>query len=149
MIYVIYKLTCCIRKNIFACLFSIYNTISLSRHEQVCLSGLMLVHDVIILLYYKRFYFIVKPGWISAISCNHLMRNIVWEHVFNSFIKKRDFFINRKVFKCPFPRKICDCFFYNIRVCIFLMPDFPFIWWRIVNLEFKFCMNYLMMTIWM
>ena len=27
-------------KNIFACLFSIHNTISLSRHEQVCLSGL-------------------------------------------------------------------------------------------------------------
>ena len=29
-----------IRKNIFACLFTIHNTISLSRHEQVCLSGL-------------------------------------------------------------------------------------------------------------
>ena len=29
-----------IRKNIFACLFSIHNTISLSRHEQVYLSGL-------------------------------------------------------------------------------------------------------------
>ena len=28
------------RKNIFACLFSIHNTISLSRHEQVCLRGL-------------------------------------------------------------------------------------------------------------
>ena len=26
------------RKNIFACLFSIHNTISLSRHEQVCFS---------------------------------------------------------------------------------------------------------------
>ena len=61
-----------IRKNVFACLFSIHNTISLSRHEQVCLSGLrferyfshhrrsisrkvahlnILVHDVINLLY--------------------------------------------------------------------------------------------------
>ena len=29
-----------IHKDIFACLFSIHNTISLSRHEQVCLSGL-------------------------------------------------------------------------------------------------------------
>ena len=29
-----------IRKNIFARLFSIHNTISLSRHEQVCLSRL-------------------------------------------------------------------------------------------------------------
>ena len=29
-----------IRKDIFACLFSIHNTISLSCHEQVCLSGL-------------------------------------------------------------------------------------------------------------
>ena len=26
-----------IRKNVFACLFSVHNTISLSRHEQVCL----------------------------------------------------------------------------------------------------------------
>ena len=26
-----------IRKNIFACLFSVHNTISLSRHEQVCM----------------------------------------------------------------------------------------------------------------
>ena len=25
-----------IRKNIFACLFSVHNIISLSRHEQVC-----------------------------------------------------------------------------------------------------------------
>ena len=29
-----------IRKNIFACLFSIHNTISLSCHQEVCLSGL-------------------------------------------------------------------------------------------------------------
>ena len=29
-----------IHKDIFACLFSIHNTIGLSRHEQVCLSGL-------------------------------------------------------------------------------------------------------------
>ena len=29
-----------IRKNIFACLFSIHNTISLSCHDQVCLSKL-------------------------------------------------------------------------------------------------------------
>ena len=38
-----------IRKNIFACLFSVHNKISLSRHEQVCLN--ILVHDVINLLY--------------------------------------------------------------------------------------------------
>ena len=66
-----------VRKNIFACLFSVHNTISLSRHEQVCLMRLrferyfshhhwpddgrsisrnvaslnILVHDVINLLY--------------------------------------------------------------------------------------------------
>ena len=28
-------------KNIFACLFSVHNTISLSRHEQVCLMSLI------------------------------------------------------------------------------------------------------------
>ena len=60
-------------KNIFACLFSVHNTISLSLHEQVCLMRLhfkryfshhgrsisrnvaslnILVHDVINLLYY-------------------------------------------------------------------------------------------------
>ena len=37
-----------IRKNIFACLFSVHNTISLSRHEQVCLM-INLLHKV---LYY-------------------------------------------------------------------------------------------------
>ena len=31
-----------ILKNIFACLFSVHNTISLSRHEQVCLLGAMM-----------------------------------------------------------------------------------------------------------
>ena len=55
-----------VRKNTFACLFSVHNTISLSRHEQVCLMRLrferyfshhvaslnILVHDVINLLYY-------------------------------------------------------------------------------------------------
>ena len=57
---------CDIRKNIFACLFSIHKTINLSRHEQVCLSGYVsrdtspiahlniLVHDVINLLYYNK-----------------------------------------------------------------------------------------------
>ena len=68
----------CIRKNIFNCLFSVHNNISLSRHEQVCLMRLrferyfshhradgersisqnvasinILVHDKINLLYYK------------------------------------------------------------------------------------------------
>ena len=38
-----------VHKDIFACLFSIHNTISLC-HEQVCISGL--VHDMINLLYY-------------------------------------------------------------------------------------------------
>ena len=31
------KLDDTLRKNIFACLFSVHNTISLTRHEQVCL----------------------------------------------------------------------------------------------------------------
>ena len=31
-----------LRENIFACLFSVHNTISLSRHEQVCLITLCL-----------------------------------------------------------------------------------------------------------
>ena len=36
----IYELDPVIRKNIFTCLFSVHNTISLSRHEQVCLMRL-------------------------------------------------------------------------------------------------------------
>ena len=40
-----------IHKDIFACLFSIHNIISLSCHEQVSL----LVHDMINLLYYYAF----------------------------------------------------------------------------------------------
>ena len=44
-----------IHKDIFACLFSIHNIISLSCHEQVSLSGHahlnLLVHDMINLLY--------------------------------------------------------------------------------------------------
>ena len=88
--------------------------------------------------------FVIKPGWISIISCNYLTGNICWEYVFDSFIKKRDFFINKKVFKCNFPRKICNCLFYNIRVRILVIPDFPFIWWSLVNLKFEFCVNYLM-----
>ena len=32
-----------IRKNIFACLFSVHNTITLSRHEQVCLMRLRFI----------------------------------------------------------------------------------------------------------
>ena len=64
-----------IHKDIFACLFSIHNTVSLSCHEQVCLSGLrferyfshhrasrnvahlnILVHDMINLLYYYCYF---------------------------------------------------------------------------------------------
>ena len=40
-----------IRKNIFACLFSVHNTISLSCHEQVCL-----MRQLINLLYYLYVY---------------------------------------------------------------------------------------------
>ena len=79
MIKNMYKMKIIIRKNIFACLFSVHNTISLSRHEQVCLMRLrferyfshhqpddgrsisrnvaslnILVHDVINLLYYEN-----------------------------------------------------------------------------------------------
>ena len=44
-----------IHKDIFACLFSIHNIISLSCHEQVSLAHLnLLVHDMINLLYYKE-----------------------------------------------------------------------------------------------
>ena len=49
-----HKPTIEIRKNIFACLFSVHNTISLSRHEQVCLMRQVLAHDVINLLYYNN-----------------------------------------------------------------------------------------------
>ena len=65
--YILPQTITAIRKNIFACLFSVHNTISLSRHEQVCLMRLrfddgrsisrnvaslnILVHDVINLLY--------------------------------------------------------------------------------------------------
>ena len=37
-----------IHKDIFACLFSIHNTISLSCHEQVCLSGLRLFREILL-----------------------------------------------------------------------------------------------------
>ena len=40
-----------IHKDIFACLFSIHNTISLSCHEQVCLSG----------LHFERYFPIIGP----------------------------------------------------------------------------------------
>ena len=40
-----------VHKDIFACLFSIHNTISLSCHEQVCLSGLRF--ERYLLLYYE------------------------------------------------------------------------------------------------
>ena len=36
-----------IRKNIFACLFNIHNTISLSCHEQVCLSSINIIKDYV------------------------------------------------------------------------------------------------------
>ena len=36
-----------IRKNIFACLFSVHNTISLSRHEQVLLPSSGNVNDYV------------------------------------------------------------------------------------------------------
>ena len=36
-----FELLIFIRKNIFACLFSVHNTISLSLHEQVCLMSLI------------------------------------------------------------------------------------------------------------
>ena len=40
MFYLLLKCEKVIHKIIFACLFSIHNTISLSRHEQECLHGL-------------------------------------------------------------------------------------------------------------
>ena len=96
----------------------------------------------------QRIYIFIKGGWISDINCNYLLRNIVREYVFKSFIKNRDFFINRPSQKL-FPKKNLWFVFYSIRICILVMPVFPFILWRVVNLKFKFCVNYLVMTIWM
>ena len=77
------QLKCCIPKNIFACLFSIHNKISLSRHEQVYLSGLrferpddrrsisrnvahlnILVYDVVNLLYKMLYPFCITEKWL-------------------------------------------------------------------------------------
>ena len=63
-------------KNIFACLFSIHNAVSLSRHEQVCLSAHLniLVHDVIDLLYYKissAYNFILVTGKYQLIDMSY------------------------------------------------------------------------------
>ena len=82
-------------KNIFACLFSIHNAISLSRHEQVCLSGLhferyfshhcisgniahlnILVHDVINLLYKVTCLFISNSCLISNARLRIDMRGV-------------------------------------------------------------------------
>ena len=81
MIYLTRKKMIYIRKNIFTCLFSVHNAISLSRHEQVCLIRLrferyfshhrtrwwekylsksslnILVHDVINLLYFDLYWY--------------------------------------------------------------------------------------------
>ena len=43
------KTTTNLLKNIFACLFSVHNTISLSRHEQVCLMRLFFTFREILL----------------------------------------------------------------------------------------------------
>ena len=89
-----------IRKNIFACLFSVHNTISLSRHEQVCLMRLrferyfshhrpddgrsisrnvaslnILVHDVINLLYYN-FIYNLQFGFRRQHSTSHALINV-------------------------------------------------------------------------
>ena len=95
-----------IRKNIFAYLFSVHHTISLSRHEKVCLmrrrferyfsryrahdgrsisrnvaSLNILVHDVINLLYYKT-----SPSYTSQAS-NLLCKLNNWlEALFGSIL---------------------------------------------------------------
>ena len=82
MVCIKFILSLFVRKNIFACLFSVHNTISLSRHEQVCLMRLrferyfshhraslnILVHDVINLLY--LFLFSVKKHTTER-TCLH------------------------------------------------------------------------------
>ena len=45
-----------IRKNIFACLFSVHYTISLSRHEQVCLNGKAMIVYLMVGLIKKTLY---------------------------------------------------------------------------------------------
>ena len=89
------KIMTIIRKNIFACLFSVRNTISLSRHEQVCLMRLrferyfshhramwrsisrnvaslnILVHDVINLLYHDYCYVEMPNKNNNILKYNH------------------------------------------------------------------------------
>ena len=53
------------RKNIFACLFSVHNTISLSRHEQVCLMRLrflqrLLINEALMRLLLMRLLFLTE-----------------------------------------------------------------------------------------
>ena len=82
------RLSC---KNVFACLFSVHNTISLSRHEQVCLMRLrfersdgrsisrniaslnILVHDVINLLYSRlsHTFFLIQSFSLHKVKIPH------------------------------------------------------------------------------
>ena len=55
-----------IRKNIFACLFSIHNIISLSRHKQVCLSG----------LHFERYFSHHQEKYLS--KCSPLKHTCSW-----------------------------------------------------------------------
>ena len=64
-------------------------------------------------------------------------------------LKRETFSLTERSSNALSQEKSVIAFFHSIRVRVLVMPDFPLIWWRIVNLKVTFCINYLMMAIWM
>ena len=71
-------------KDIFACLFSIHNTISLSCHEQVCLSG-QICHEQVCLMFNPTINTspIMPPNDGRSISRNIAQLNILVHDMIN------------------------------------------------------------------
>ena len=101
------------RKNISACLFNVHNTISSSRHGQVCLMRLRfdryfshhrfydrrgitrniaslktIVHDVINLLHY-RYFMTQDREVVSPVDIIHKLRSSLPEVLYNNNIRGR------------------------------------------------------------
>ena len=99
------------------------------------------IRDLIVLLKYRG----------SLWSQNIVSREIKLLSIFNivqyGVAEDRNTLVNISIEKGSIPTKISNFPSDKFSICLFIVPDFSWVWWWVIYLQIKFCEYNLMITI--
>ena len=102
------------------------------------------------LFFLKRQFFdtLIYLWWISVITGNDFMRNIIICYILKGLSKQLQLFVYADICKTIVPRTLSYCLFNLVNISPLIMLDFPFIRKGIMDFKTEFCKHYVVMTVW-